>query len=529
MKTIDDILNDIGCGKAQFIIHVIINAPLALTAWSMLQMAFAGKIPNWECLSNASSNFTQTDNVSRFKQCYLDGSACKNVQFEGTEVTIVSEWTLVCDLSWVSATVISVQMAGVLLGAIVSGHLSDQFGRKKTLFGFLFWHSVTNLVAGFSVCWQMFAVCRFFIGTGIGGILAIVFPYSIEFLPPKWRPVVALLPVWSCGVFCLAAAGYILRHWSYMHIACGITSLLILLGWIYLPESIRWLTVHNHQEEAIEVIEKIATTNGKLLPPNASFIIQGIAREKYQTKGESITYSYLDLFSSCYLARVSVVICYIWVILALTTYGINFAVSSFSGNIYFNIFIMSALDIPALAPTFWLLNRLGRRWSVSVLFGIATMSAGCCILVTYLAPVELIPTTTKWLTIICKVTINAAWAAIQTWQAELYPTVIRNLGYGASNTLARIGGMAAPFVINFDNMMLESYTIITCLTFACVVLTFTLPETLHKPLEDNIARKKPLTPESMNIVMTLTAAEDATADHQETKRNGLINGRVEKL
>ncbi|KAI8782224.1 solute carrier family 22 member 7, partial [Biomphalaria glabrata] len=488
--TIDDILVDIGCGKALWILEFLITFPMAASSFSMLQMAFAGNVPNWECVSNETKNLSQSDfNVSRFKQCFLEGVPCQHYEFDNSALTVVNQWSLVCDLSWVPATVISIQMAGVLLGNMVSGHLSDQFGRKRTLYGFLVWHSLCNVVAAFSVSWQMFAVCRFFIGTGIGGILSIVFPYSMEFLPPKWRPVVAVLPIWMVGVFALTATAYLLPNWSHMHIAIGLVPLALLLGWVYLPESIRWLAVHDREREAIDIIDTLSKRNGKLPPSNARSVIENVAREKQKSAGQKHTYTYLDLFSDLYLAKLTLILCFFWFVMSLVTYGVGFAVSSFSGNLYLNYLIITLLDIPALPPTLWALNRFGRRWSVIGLFAISTVCAGGCLVAIFAAPVESRDTLIKWLTILCKVAINAVWDAVQTWQSELYPTVVRNLGYGASNTAARVGGIAAPFVINLDHLMM-TFSIMTSVTFISFALCFTLPETLNRPLEDNILRPR---------------------------------------
>lgn len=53
---------------------------------------------------------------------------------------------------------------------------------------------------------------------------------------------------------------------------------------------------------------------------------------------------------------------------------------------------------------------------------------------------------TVTLAMLGKVGIAAAFAVIYVWAAELFPTVVRNQGMGASSMFARVGGMGAPYI-----------------------------------------------------------------------------------
>lgn len=50
------------------------------------------------------------------------------------------------------------------------------------------------------------------------------------------------------------------------------------------------------------------------------------------------------------------------------------------------------------------------------------------------------------LAMVGKLGAAAAFAIIYVYSAELYPTVVRNAGMGASSCCARIGGMLAPYI-----------------------------------------------------------------------------------
>jgi OCT family organic cation transporter-like MFS transporter 4/5 len=53
---------------------------------------------------------------------------------------------------------------------------------------------------------------------------------------------------------------------------------------------------------------------------------------------------------------------------------------------------------------------------------------------------------TVTLAMIGKLGAAAAFAVIYIFSAELYPTVVRNAGMGASSCCARVGGILAPYV-----------------------------------------------------------------------------------
>ena len=70
-----------------------------------------------------------------------------------------------------------------------------------------------------------------------------------------------------------------------------------------------------------------------------------------------------------------------------------------------------------------------------------------------------------WLTItfvmIAKFAITSSYGAIYVFTAEQFPTVVRNVGLGASSTFARIGGVIAPYINHLVSLIIRNLTKMT--------------------------------------------------------------------
>lgn len=79
------------------------------------------------------------------------------------------QWHLICEQSYIPDLITSLQMAGVLFGALITGQLADLFGRRKLLFItytllLIFW-----LASAFSPSWYFYTAMRVIVGACIGG------------------------------------------------------------------------------------------------------------------------------------------------------------------------------------------------------------------------------------------------------------------------------------------------------------------------------------------------------------------------
>ncbi|XP_062598101.1 solute carrier family 22 member 4-like [Saccostrea cucullata] len=508
MKTVSEYLENVleetgGFGKFQVLLHGSILFSKVSITWSLLIMAFAGAAPDWWCVYSNTTDVHSTVNYSSIsnttmtspahdvflasKTCSppINGSSCQAFVFDDSMRTIISEWGLICDKKWVTATVSSVQMAGLLISGFLGGQLADLLGRKPTFFVSLFILAASNIVAGFSQSWLMFAVIRFIIGLGCGAYLTVFYTFSVEFTPTKFRPIQLAIPDWSIWAALLGLCSYLLKDWSSLHILTGVLTGLSLLSWWIVPESFRWLVSHDKLAEADRVIKKIAHMNNHPKPDLNK--LQAVLESDSTFQGDR-KYTFLELFRNRTLLINTAFAGVAWFSCGYAYYAISYSVDQLSGNLYLNMFLLSVIDIPALMSIWYLSNRIGRRWTCLGYFVIGSLAC-LGVAVSQMIDVEkdLQKNLINGFALAAKFGVSASWAAIMAFTTEVYPTVVRNIGYGTQNSISRVGALIAPQLV-LVNKETPGVMYIICfiVTLVSAIMCLLLKETKNKTIGDNL-------------------------------------------
>jgi MFS family permease len=168
----------------------------------------------------------------------------------------------------ISSWAASLYVAGACFGAILFGHLTDRFGRKKlfmvTLGIYLFGTVMTAFT--FSAAW--FFVFRFITGMGIGGEYSAINSAIDELIPKKHRGRVDISingSYWLGGVGGSLLAVVLLNTsifatnvgWRLSFVLGAVIGLAVLLVRRNVPESPRWLFVHGREDEAEQIVDDI--------------------------------------------------------------------------------------------------------------------------------------------------------------------------------------------------------------------------------------------------------------------------------
>lgn len=160
----------------------------------------------------------------------------------------------------------TVYLIGAVIGALVFGRLTDQFGRKKLFMITLGVYLVATVATAFSPNYLFFAVFRFLTGTGIGGEYAAINSAVDELIPARARGWTDLVinSTWWLGTAIGAAATALLLNplpvnlgWRLAFGLGAILGLGVLLIRHFVPESPRWLMMHGRFDEANKVVDMI--------------------------------------------------------------------------------------------------------------------------------------------------------------------------------------------------------------------------------------------------------------------------------
>lgn len=177
------------------------------------------------------------------------------------------------------AWAMSSALIGCILGAVVSGVISDKFGRKWPLLLSAFLFTVASLGTGLASAYWVFVVFRIVGGVGIGLASALSPMYIAEVAPSHLRGRFVALNQMTLVVGILAAqivnlliadkvpAGvsdaFIRSSWNgqmgwrWMFFACAVPSVVFFLLVFTLPESPRWLMKAGKADKAFPTLQKI--------------------------------------------------------------------------------------------------------------------------------------------------------------------------------------------------------------------------------------------------------------------------------
>ncbi|XP_071945175.1 organic cation transporter-like protein isoform X2 [Antedon mediterranea] len=385
------------------------------------------------------------------------------------ESTVVNEFDLVCDKKLMANTVVSVYFCGVLVGSIVSGLTSDYFGRRNVFLAATFLIGITGIALTFTTSFYSFAAVWFFTAIIEQCINVPSFVLLMEMFPPEKRTAAGCLSnvSWGVAIAFLPLYAYLLRDWRHMQIAISAPCLTAVFLWWFVYESPRWMISKGRLTDANNVFRKIAKfnkldesnvyidaipkdfnikTNLEREESNESMSLQkrnDVTGSAKSDVAKERTYTMIDVFRRPRMLRNT-----------LITYCILY-----NRRLLLSVFLIAASLFSFISGFTPLTSSDGTN-----LFPIILTSA--CL---------------------GKCAIVAAFGTGWLYGNEIFPTELRNTGFGTCSFAARIGSIIAPFFLTLNSHYDGGVEILfgVLAAMACLAV-YILPETRNRPLPETM-------------------------------------------
>jgi len=405
---------------------------------------------------------------------------CTNYGFDPDfwEATMVTEWDLVCEKSWLKTLAKLLLFTGFALGSFCSGLVSDRFGRKTAIWGASVTMLVFGVITAFVPWYPLFVFTWWVTGTMAIACYTAAFVWTMEIAAGPYKVYVSMSMNYSWPLCRLIIAGlaYGLRnyHWHLCAISAMVSVGSVMLFW--LPESPRWLIAKGKIEQAQQVLSVASKKNGMGVEP------EQIVLTKPSTAASQG--GFLDIMRHSTL-RIQVLIMYFnWFTTAFIMYGLALSWQNLTGGLFLNFIIGTILDFPAKTLAMFLAQNVGRKYP----YACGSTTTGIMFLITVFIPRDVYPS--NWpivvLALIGNFCTTMCFAILYMYTGELMPTTVRAAGVGSSSLVSKIGGTLSTTVAALADIHPAIPTLIfTVMAITSGFLTLFLPETKGKKMPES--------------------------------------------
>ncbi|CAG7727072.1 unnamed protein product, partial [Allacma fusca] len=164
--SIEDVLEKLG-GFSRFQLYVtfiVLMSEIPVAAIALTLVFTGSSNVEFNCMQNGTNIgiISVQDPTFCSRNCTLALDTTKPV------VSIVQEWELVCDRAWLPDFFTSIQMMGMMTGAMTASQVADAYGRKTVFYANVAIMGIFGMISGSVNSIYLFGVSRFLAGIGLG-------------------------------------------------------------------------------------------------------------------------------------------------------------------------------------------------------------------------------------------------------------------------------------------------------------------------------------------------------------------------
>jgi AAHS family benzoate transporter-like MFS transporter len=328
----------------------------------------------------------------------------------------------------------SMAVLGMFVGSLLSGFLTDRFGRKRMLVLSVIWFSVFTGLCALVPSAEILGLLRFIAGIALGGVMPAASALTAEYSSPKQRNLVYGV-MWSgfpLGGILAALAGLVILPafgWRGMFLLGLLPLVLIVPAAVaLLPESASFLLARGEHAKA------------KALAVRHNFVLPEIARHGDDTP---VRGSVRALFHGG-LARLTVVFWITSFLCLFMIYGLNtwlpqiMQAAGYSlGSALGFLLVYNVGAILGLVGISFLADRFESRPVIITSFLAAALSL-------FLLSIPFPTIALYALLIVAGAAVLGTQAFINAWVSKESPTEVRGTALGWSLGIGRLGSVLAP-------------------------------------------------------------------------------------
>lgn len=350
----------------------------------------------------------------------------------------------------------SFALVGMAIGSALSGLIADRVGRKRAFIATLIIYSLASGISALATGIGFLILMRFITGLGLGGELPVVTTYVLESSPPelRGRRTAILETFWAFGSIAAALIGFLVIPFLTWRGAFAITVLTALYA-LYLRRNLPETAAFNN------------------LPTRRQF-------------GDNMK----RLWNQEFRKR-TVVLWILWFASNFAYYGM-FAwlpgVMVLKGYSLIHSFgyvlIMAIAQVPGYLVASWLVEIIGRKWTLA-LFSLLSAVSALLFGLSGSLPELLI------FGLILNFSNLGAWGATYVFSVEQYPVSSRASGLGWAMGIGKLGGVIAPFLVGILIAAKASFGLIFGIFFVITLITVLVLVTFGRDERNELTETQP--------------------------------------